>query len=492
MSGFNLWGATMNFVGRSVSRWLFLILALQLLAAFNLYGDVIYLNDGNILLVQKAWEEGEEVKYQISKGIQSLPRSSVRSIRQEKPSPPPSVQRWSTVGQGDQMRTTPAAPTPSIPSVSGGTAVSKETLARLRDNLNADPSDAMAKAELVHALNSIASLQVGQGDLQSARNSLEEAVNLDKRNPALLSNLAIVHFRLGDYQKAENLLRACLEIDRNNQGTHLFLGETYYKQEKISQAISEWTEGLKLGPNEAISERLEKARREASLHNKLGAVQSLHFILRYENKTSDDEIGHRILAILEELYRHLSNALTDHAPETVAVILYPNQSYFDITRAPGWSGGIYDGKIRIPTKGLSTITSESRAVLVHELTHCFMTALPGRGSPTWFLEGVAQLEEGRSAASEKRALARLQQENRLIPLKNLRQSFMSIPTEAIDLAYIESLSAVEYLTERFGRSAIRNLLDLLARNYNFENAFNTALQRSVSEFEAAWQRDLAQ
>jgi tetratricopeptide (TPR) repeat protein len=483
----------MNFASRSTSGWLVTILALQLLAAFNLYGDVIYLNDGNILLVQKAWEEGEEVKYQTNKGIQSLPKSSVRTIRQEKPSPPPGVQRWSTaVGQGDPMKTNSPAPAPSIPSISGGTAVSKEALARLRDNLNADPSDARAKAELVHALNSVASLQVAQGDLRSARSSLEEAIDLDKRNSALLSNLAVVHFRLGDYQNAENLLRACLEIDRNNQGTYFSLGETYYKQEKISQAISEWTEGLKLGPNEAITERLEKARRESSLHNKLGVVQSLHFILRYENKTSDDEIGHQILVTLEELYRHLSYALTDHAPETVAVILYPNQSYFDITRAPGWSGGIYDGKIRIPIKGLSTITSESKAVLVHELTHCFMTALPGRGSPTWFLEGVAQLEEGRSAAGEKRILAHLQQESRLIPLKNLRGSFMSLPTGGIDLAYVESLSAVEYLTERFGRSAIRNLLDLLARNYNFENAFNTTLLRSVSEFEAAWQRDLTQ
>ena len=59
-----------------------------------------------------------------------------------------------------------------------------------------------------------------------------------------------------------------------------------------------------------------------------------------------------------------------------------------------------------------------------------------------------------------------------------------------DLAYAESLSAAEYLTAKFGRSAIRNLLDLMAQNYSFDNAFNTALQQSVSEFEAAWQRDL--
>jgi tetratricopeptide (TPR) repeat protein len=479
---------------RSIAGWLVGILVFQFLAAFRLYADVIYMNDGNVLMVEKAWEEGEEVKYQTSKGIQSLPRSSVRSIRQEKPAPAPSVQKWGNVAdQPNQTGTNSSALAPSVPSISGsGTVVSKDILARLRDNLYADPSDAVAKAELVQALNSIASLQAAEGDLASAQNSLEEALNLDKRNTALLSNLAAIHFRSGNYQKAEDLLVTCLQIDGKNQWTHYLLGETYYKEEKISQAISEWDEGLKLGPNETIVKRLEKAKREAGVHSKLGIVQSLHFILRYENKASDNELGYQILAALEDSYRHLSNELTSHAPETVVVILYPDQAYSDITRAPGWSGGIYDGKIRLPIKGLLGITPELKATLTHELTHCFMAALSGHGSPTWFLEGVAQLQEGRSAANDRKVLTHLKQENQLIPLENLRGSFAGLPPGMADLAYTESLSAVEYLITRFGRPAVRSLLDLMAQNYNFENAFNKAVLRSVSEFETAWQRDLTQ
>jgi len=79
----------------SISRWFLRILLLQLLSAFKVYGDVIYLNDGNILLVEKAWEEGDEVKYRTGKEIHTLPKSSVQSIGQEKPISPPSVQRWS-------------------------------------------------------------------------------------------------------------------------------------------------------------------------------------------------------------------------------------------------------------------------------------------------------------------------------------------------------------------------------------------------------------
>jgi tetratricopeptide (TPR) repeat protein len=485
----------MEHAGRSIAAWLLRILALQLLVSFTLFGDVIYLKNGNILVVSKAWEEGEEVKYQTGKGIQSIPKSSVEQIRQEKPVAPPVGRTWTRVtpdDEGDRATPGSAAAARSVSDMPGGPAISKETLTQLRNNLKAAPSDAAAKGELVYALNSVAALQVARGDLAAAQSSLEEAVGLDERNPTLLSNLATILLRSGDYQKAEELLLTCLAIDRKAQWTHFLLGETYYRQEKISQAIGQWNEGLQLGPNEVIAKRLEKARRESGVHNELGALKSVHFILRYDRKASDYQLGEQILATLEGLYLRLSNELTSQAPETVAVILYPDQAYFDITRAPGWTGGVFDGKIRIPVKGLYGITSELRATLAHELTHCFMDALPGRGSPTWFLEGVAQIQAGGSGAKDRKALAQLQQANRLMPLKDLRGSWMGLSSGTVDLAYAEALSAVEYLIARYGRSAIRDLLALMAQNYNFENAFNTVLQRSVSEFETAWQRDLTQ
>jgi len=483
----------MRLAAGSAALWLIRILAMQLFAALQLCADVIYLNDGNILLVDKAWEEGGEVKYQTSKGIQSLPKSRVQEIRKQEPIAPPQGRRWTLIGPDERAnpsRNSSEAPVPATPALSGGTAVSQETLGRLRNNLRTDPSDATARAELVHALNSTAALQVSQGDLASAQNSLEEALKLENRNPALLSNLAVVCFRLGNYQKAEDLLVTSLQVDGKNQWTYYLLGETYYKQEKIAQAIREWNEGLQLGPNEAIAQRLEKARRESAVHSELGSMKSVHFILRYDKKASDYRLGEQILAVMEELYRHLSNTLTSRAPETVAVILYPDQVYFDITRSPGWTGGVFDGKIRIPVRGLSSVTPELKATLAHELTHCFMAALTGRGSPTWFLEGVAQLQEGKSAANDRKTLAQLQHAKRLIALKDLSGSFMGHSAATADLAYSESLSAVEYLITRFGRTALREILDLMAQNYNFENAFNTALQRSVSDFEAAWQLDL--
>lgn len=449
--------------------------------------DVIYLNDGNIMMVEKAWEEGNEVKYQTSRGIRSLPKADVREIRQETPSIAPSTQKWTLSGDAGSRGVQSSSNSPSSAST-----LSQEALTRLRENLKADPSDAHAKTELIGALNSVASLQMSQGDLAGAMASLEEALSLDKRNPVILSNLALIYLQMGNYRPAEDLLRVCLEIDKKDQRTHYLLGEAYYGQEKISQAIAEWTEALQLAPNPEITRRLQKAQQEAGVHNDLAALQSAHFILRYDQKASDQQLGQQILNTLERLYGRLSNELTSQAPATVAVIVYPNQTYFDVTRAASWTGALFDGKIRIPTKGLTSVTPELSATLIHELTHSFIASLPGRGCPAWFNEGVAQLEEGQSSSNLRPALVQLHNSNRLIPMKDLRESFVGFKADSAEVAYLESLSAVEYLVAHFGRPAIRSVLDLMAQNYNFENAFKTALRRSVSEFEGEWERSLTQ
>src|SRR5438552_17059127 len=343
------------------------------------YADVIYLTDGSVLLVKKAWEEAEEVKYTNNERIGALPKARAVRIQQEEDTPaPPPGQRWGIgVPQGGPagQSSSPSAPN----AMAGGSTVSKEALARLRENPNADPSDIRAKGELVYALDSVAALEIAQGDLKSAQRDLEEALRLDGRNPLLSSNLAVILLRLGNYHAAEELLLTSLESDKKNQWTYYLLGEAYYQQEKLSHAINQWVAGLELGPSRQISDRLEKARREAGTHNELAVLQSPHFILRYNDKASDQRLGQEILDTLEDLYNHLSRDLTSLAPATVAVILYADKTYFDITQAPSWTGALFDGKIRVATRGLTGGTDRLRASYVHELSYPFISSLPGTG-----------------------------------------------------------------------------------------------------------------
>ena len=472
----------MTRLGRLLTLHILLLLFFS--AAVELKADVIVFQNGSVLIVTKAWIEDEEVKYQTSRGVQSLPRAQVREIQAEGPLSRPGPQRWGLgVVVGSSTTSSPNTPTASADLSNGA-------LARLRANLSVNPADARAKRELIAALNSVASLQLTQGDLPGALVSLDEAVNLDRRNLVIQSNLGILHLRMGNYRAAQEVFEVCLNLDRNNQDIHYLLGEAYYGQEMISQAIDQWTAGLRLGPHREMSRSLDKAQQEARVHKELDTLQSAHFILRYDRSVSDQLLGRQILGTLEKLYSQLTNELSSRPPATIAVILYPDQAYFDITRVASWSGALFDGKIRVPTKGLTSVTPELTSILIHELTHSFIAGLPGRDCPTWFNEGVAQLQEGESAAKNRKALALLRQANQLIPLEKLEGTFVNLPAAVAEVAYTESLSVVEHIVSQHGKASIRGILDLMAQNYNFDNAFKTVLQKSVSELEAGWRLDL--
>ncbi|MCI0622013.1 MAG: thioredoxin family protein [Acidobacteria bacterium] len=70
-----------------MKRCLGLTGALLLFSSLLLWGDVIYLKNGNVLVVEKAWEEGDQVKYQLVSGVQTIPRASVKRLQSQKAVP---------------------------------------------------------------------------------------------------------------------------------------------------------------------------------------------------------------------------------------------------------------------------------------------------------------------------------------------------------------------------------------------------------------------
>jgi hypothetical protein len=137
------------------------------------------------------------------------------------------------------------------------------------------------------------------------------------------------------------------------------------------------------------------------------------------------------------------------------------------------------------------VTPDIEGALVHELTHSFIAALAGNHLPSWLNEGIAQFEEGKTAWPQSGMLTELQKRDQLIPLAKLSGELASLPEHAAGLAYLQGLSAVEFLTARNGRQALRLILDLLHQKYNLENAWQTATGQSLADFEKAWRASLS-
>lgn len=467
----------------------YLLLILWLMMELSSFSDVIYFKNGNVLIVENAWEEGGQVNYQSFTGIQSVSKSLVRRIQVQKPAPadpsrgnhPSIFQPWVAPTDFDSKVST-VTPPPQFSSSQITEAIVEQCL----KNVEADPSDQNSRQELLQALNAYASVQLLKGDRLGARKSLEQALGHDQKDLQTLMNLAFVNYQVGAYRASVDFLYQVIEFDPTVAYAHSLLGEAYYAQDQISQAIKHWETALKLRPSIKLTQRLKKARLEARTHSKLGVLRSNHFILRYDRQISDYHLGQEILYSLERKYRQLTLQLLSHPPETVAVILYPDQNYFDVTRAPSWSGALFDGKIRIPTQGLLTVSDQLDSVLVHELTHSFLSTLRRRHLPTWFNEGIAQIQEGKTTQDQKQYLAALYLRRQLIPLADLKESFMGLSDQAVNVAYLQSLSSVEYLISRYGRQALRQILDMLHQNHTFESALKTATRQSLVEFERAW------
>jgi tetratricopeptide (TPR) repeat protein len=457
--------------------------------------DVIYLTSGDILIVDKAWFEGEQVKYRATSGIKSLPAGKVRRIQEQKPdSSPPNPQRnYGIAIEVPALNGSQTLPVPlNLPAAGYSEEVSVNVIERLKENLKANPEDVKSRNDLAAALNSLGSLQYLNGDSAGARSTLQQALRIEPRNVAILVSCAVVQYRSGEYREAEETLSTALQIDPGNQFAHYLLGETYYAQDKTAMAINAWKETLQLGPHTVASSRLRKAEEELGVHQQLGQLHSAHFILRYDREASDYRLGQEILYALERCYRRLSSELVSDPPSTITVILYLNQTYFDITRAPQWSGGLYDGRIRLPIKGLTSVTSEIEGVLVHELTHSFIDTLARNRCPSWLNEGIAQFMEGKTAGEYTKTLGQLQKRKGLPSLSELNQSFSTLPEEAVSGAYLQALSAVEFLTARNGRQVLRNLLELLRGNYNLESAWQVATGQKLVDFEKSWKSSLAE
>jgi hypothetical protein len=159
---------------------------------------------------------------------------------------------------------------------------------------------------------------------------------------------------------------------------------------------------------------------------------------------------------------------------------------------PKWSGGTNDGKIKLPIKGLNDLNQDLKRMLMHELSHSFVSLKSSQNSPGWLQEGLAKYMEGdRTSAQGKMILNNLLTTRSLPPLRNLEGSFARANTQTASIFYVESLSFVEYLINRYSFIQINELLNGLGDQQSLRDAFDAAYHVSLDEMEDRWRSDLA-
>jgi len=332
--------------------------------------------------------------------------------------------------------------------------------------------------------------QLKNGNYNAARDSFDEAIRYNDADSAGHLGLGIAYYHLKDDSTAERELTRAAELNPNEATSYQFLGELYYRKDDLDTAASYWEKAVALDPSDKnLQMRLERIRIENRAEKDFDRDMTSHFLIKYEGREKI-EVGRIILRILEEAYGEVGRALSYYPDQEIQVILYSSRQFQEVTDAPDWSSGIFDGKIRIPVGGIEKETPGLRKILYHEYTHAVVRSITPR-CPTWLNEGLAQYFEGREIdGSQRTHLRQLAETGKLPLLSALEGPFLGLnSSQALD-AYLFSLSSVRYMIDSFGLYRVKAVLDELAGGADMPRAISNGISIPYEEFEHGWKRSL--
>ena len=458
---------------------------LVLFAALPAAADVIHLKNGRTIWADQVRQAKDRIEYDVGEDTYAIPKSVVERIDAGGMAPQHS-------GSG----TSHDVPdfTPAVPTFSHEADVSDKVI---RDG-KVD-TDALAglerdgKPDLAATGYFLAGKhESDHGNLPQAKRYFETALRFQPDNSTLLIYYAACLVHTGHAPEAVPYAERAVRADPDSPDALAMLGFVQFNSDHTQEAIRAWKKSLKLRPDAAVSQSLARAERESSAESDFSQHESSHFNLHFEGKQTSDGFRRDLVATLESDYDDLVRDLGYSPHNTIAVTLYTEQAFFDVTRAPSWSGAVNDGKLRIPISGMTSMTSDLARVLKHELAHSFVAQMSGGRCPAWLHEGIAQIEEGKSSATYGRSLAQLFGAGRDIPYNALEGSFMRFGTPEAVVAYAESLAAAEYIRDTYGMSDLPRILERLSQGSSTEAALRSTIHADYSQLRdelARWLKD---
>jgi hypothetical protein len=296
-------------------------------------------------------------------------------------------------------------------------------------------------------LNEIGWKALEKGDVDRAARSFGEALGLKPNDPVLLMGAGASANLQGRPQDAMAKLERALEVEPRLTNASWLLGQIAYHEGDVDLAIKTYTNALKYKPNDAdMARALADWRKEADVHSTFEERRYDRFRVQFEGY-ADEAVASQATTILNAAFWRVAQKLGEYPSNAIVTILYTNKQFRDVTRAPEWSGGLYDGRIRIPVEGARSDAALFEHVLTHELTHAIVANVAPRGVPTWLHEGLAQYFDGTDVEGARR---RMKAAGTSVPLDRLEGNFMSLNAAQARVAYDESLLAVAVLFDRPG------------------------------------------
>ncbi len=456
------------------------LLAGVLVCAVAARADKIVLKNGRQIVAYNVSEDGDKIRYETSAGELSIPKSIVDHIEHGGLMPvigspataaanlnmaPPAMDATANTAEIDQA------------AVHDG-AIDRDYIARVETEARGGGAKASQKAALAH--HAASQFELAHGDLEHALSDEREATTFAPEHPVLLMNVAYLHLKRSEFKESVEYLERAKRVAAENADVYKLEGWAYYGMNRLGQAVEEWKKSLALRPDAETQAALDKALRDQAEEESYRENESAHFQLKY-NGTAEPTLAREVLHVLEAHYTQIESELNYTPPEPIGVVLYTQEGFADITRAPGWVGALNDGRIRVPVQGLTGVDSELSRVLKHELTHSFVQQKTRGRAPTWLQEGVAQWMEGKRSDENAAVLVQVFDQGQAAPLGRLEGSWMGLPGDVARYAYAWALANIEYIVETQGMGDVERVMDQIAEGMSTEDALKAVLHDDYAD-----------
>jgi tetratricopeptide (TPR) repeat protein len=221
--------------------------------------------------------------------------------------------------------------------------------------------------------------------------------------------------------------------------------------------------------------------------DKFTTLTSRHFRLRMSKKEAL-VYGERAMALLERAREQLMEKYGLQLDEQVTVEIYPDPKDFAVRTfgmpgRPGYLGVCFGPVFTVNSPATQRTNWES--VLWHEFCHVITLTLTRNRMPRWLSEGISVYEERQASPNwgermtpgyRKRIL-----EGKMQPVSKMSAAFLQAESnEDVLFAYYQSSLVVEFIIERYGFAAIKNLLAALREGMEI----NAALAQHVAPLDA--------
>lgn len=322
-----------------------------------------------------------------------------------------------------------------------------------------------------------------RGDASRAASLFREALERSPRNAYLHFGAGWAAYALGRHDAAISSLKTALEINGSFVQAATLLATVAYANSDLDLAIRSMEKAAALAPGDPrIRRQLEQWRKESAVHSRMDEKPGLRFRVLFEG-TEQQALGARVSQVLESSYWTIGKALNSYPGEALTVILYTNRQFQDVTRAPAWAGGAYDGRIRLPVGGAMRTPAALDRVVRHELVHAMIEYTAPRNIPTWVNEGLASVLESPDRTWVRKVLNGTTE---VFALDDLTNGFSHLDGSDALVAYAESAVAAEVLVERLGPN-LGVFLQMVGNGHTVDQALGTLNVRPDS-FHAEWRK----